>query len=203
MCNHFERVVCDLAVDNQRLLRDDLAQTIVALCDIVRQAPLSPAAKKWIINALKEATRPKSARSDSSPSDHSSDHARNRRRGDPSAYWNASISTPFAVTSGSDSSRPPLQRPLRQKDHRQALRRINHASEGDDSDSPPFPPRIARHRDRVPSPPTPSESARLSHTRRASPSRLLPSQSSPLLATTCPPLASIRDTLTSIVMLST
>lgn len=44
----------DLALGDQSLLRENLAQDIVTLCDLVRQAPLSPAAKWWITDTLLE-----------------------------------------------------------------------------------------------------------------------------------------------------
>lgn len=146
------REAYDLAVGDQRLLRD-LAQIIVTLCDLVRQASFLLVAPKWILNAFKETPRCKSACSDSPPSDHSADHARHHRQKDSSSNRGASKRTSFTLHS--DSSRPPLWRASRQKDHRQALHRIYRTSERNDIYSPPFPPHTARRRAHLPSIPTP------------------------------------------------
>lgn len=48
-----------MAVGNQRLLRDDLAQDIVALCNLMRQASLLPSAAKRITDTLEEVPKSK------------------------------------------------------------------------------------------------------------------------------------------------
>lgn len=178
---------CDLAVGDQRLLGDELTQDIVTLCDLVRQASLVPVAETWISNALKETPRSMSARSHSTPNDHSANH--------PVPADERTLPPIGALPIAPPSHRTAtLHAPL-SDDHRQVLHRICHASERDESDLPPLPPRIAHRRASVP--PNPRI------VRPAKPSRSSPLRPSPLLTTIWPPLASLHDRLTPKVTLQT
>lgn len=164
----------------------------------MRQASLLPVVKKWTLDALKKTPRSTSARSDSTPGNHSADHVRHRQREDLSTVRGAFKRNSFAVTLDSDSSWPPFRIPSRRGDRKQVLNRIYHASERDDSDSPQFPRRITRSRAHVLSLPTPFEPA-ISTTGLTI--EVITARPSPLFSATCPPLASICDRLTPSVML--
>lgn len=56
----------EMAVSDQWLLRDDLAQDIVILCDLKIHASLLLAAVEWITHTLGEAAGSKMTRTDSS-----------------------------------------------------------------------------------------------------------------------------------------
>lgn len=88
----------DLAVGDQRILRDNLARVIVTLCNLVRQA------SRWIADTLKKAARSKTARSDSRLGGHLVDFLRPRRSEEPSSECGSFKRATFPATSDSDSS---------------------------------------------------------------------------------------------------
>lgn len=133
------------ATSSQRLLRDEFAQDIITMYNLVRQASLRSAAAAWIGHTLSEAIKAKAARADLSLSYHSVDRTRSRRREDPSNGQGASKQATFRTTSDSDSSQPPSRRPSRQGNPRQVHHCLHH-----DSDSPLFLPSIAHQRTRTP-----------------------------------------------------
>lgn len=84
MSNCSLREAHDLATSSQQLFRDELAQDIVTMCDVVWRASLRPAAVASIDRVLREDTKAKAARTDSSLSDHSVNCAHPRPHEDPS-----------------------------------------------------------------------------------------------------------------------
>ena len=139
------RFAVQMANQDGTPLCDYLVDDILRLCDLLDRAYATPAGAGWVREALSQASasrRP--ARTTSSGSDTSSS-AGPRRRDEPSSGRGNSKRATLTETSDSDDRQPRHQG--RHPPDRQVTARIYHAT-GDDSDAPPFPPRIFRHRTR-------------------------------------------------------
>ena len=126
-------------------LCDYLVDDILRLRDLLDRAYATPAGAGWVREALSQAAasyRP--VRTTSSDSDTSSS-AGPRRRDEPSSVRGNSKRASLTETSDSDDRQPRHQG--RHPPDRQVTARIYHATD-DDSDAPPFPPRMFRYRTR-------------------------------------------------------
>ena len=135
MANQDGTPLCDYLVDN-----------IFRLCDLLDRAYATPAGAGWVREALSQAAasrRP--TRTTSSGSDTSSS-AVFRGRDEPLNRRGNSKRATLTETSDSDDRQPRHQE--RHPPDRQVTARIYHATD-DDSDAPPFPPRILRYRTRL------------------------------------------------------
>jgi len=147
-----------LASDGRCLLHEDVTRDINSLCSVMSETSLHPPENKWILRTLRPTASSRASRSDSS-SDHSIERTHPRRRDEPSSGRGDSKRATRRLTSDSDSATPPPRRTGNKKASRQVSHRIFHASDRDGSDSPPFPPRIARRRARSIQTQTPCDSA--------------------------------------------
>ena len=126
-------------------LCDYLVDDILRLRDLLDRAYATPAGARWVREGLSQAAASRrSVRTTSSGSDTSSS-AGPRRRDEPSSGRGNSKRASITETSDSDGRQPRQQG--RHLPDRQVTARIYHAAD-DDSDAPPFPPRIFRYRTR-------------------------------------------------------
>ena len=138
------RLAVWLATQDGTALCEFLVDDILRLCDLLDRAYATPAGAGWVRKALDQAAAPRRpARSASSGSDTSSS-AGPRRRDEPSSGRGNSKRATLTGTSDSDDRQP---RGRHHPDKRQGTARIYHATD-DDSDAPPFPPRMFRYRNR-------------------------------------------------------
>ena len=140
------RLAVQLATQDGTALCEFLVDDILRLRDLPDRAYATPAGAGWVREALDQAAasrRP--ARSASSGSDISFS-AGARRRDEPSSGRDNSKRATLTETSDSDDRQPRYQG-RHHPDERQVTARIYHATD-DDSDAPPFPPRIFRYRNR-------------------------------------------------------
>ena len=136
------RFAIQLATQDGTPLCDYLVDDI----DLLDRAHATPAGAEWVREALRQAGAPRRLiRTTSSGSDTSSS-AGPRRRDEPSSGRGNSKRATLTETSDSDD-RQPRHQGRHRPDNRQMTARIYHATE-DDSDAPPFPPRIFRYRTR-------------------------------------------------------
>ena len=140
------RLAVNLATQDGTALCEFLVDDILRLRDLLDRAYATPADAGWVREALDQAAAPRRpARSASSGSDTSSS-AGPRRRDEPSSGRGNSKRATLTETSDSDDRQPRYQG-RHHPDKRQVTARIYHAAD-DDSDAPPFPPRIFRYRNR-------------------------------------------------------
>ena len=140
------RLAVQLANQDGTALCEFMVDDILRLHDLVDRAYATPAGAGWVREALDQAAgsrRP--ARSASSGSDTSSS-AGPRRRDVPSSGRGNSKRATLTETSDSDDRQPRYQG-RHHPDKRQVTARIYHATD-DNSDAPPFPPRMFRYRNR-------------------------------------------------------
>ena len=159
LASHVEATLRALLIDNRTLrlavqlatqdgsgLCEPLVDDILRLRDLVDRAYATPAGAGWVREILEHAAAPRRpARSASSGSDTASS-AGPRRRDEPSSGRGNSNRATLSETSDSDD-RHPRNQDRHHPDKRQVTARIYHATD-DDSDAPPFPPRIFRYRNR-------------------------------------------------------
>ena len=139
------RFAVQMANQDGTPLCDYLVDDILRLCDLLDRAYATPAGAGWVREALRQAAasrRP--ARTTFSGSDTSSSAGPRRREEPSSGRGNSKRAT---LTETSDSDDRQLRHQGRHPPDRQVTVRIYHATD-DDSDAPPFPPRIFRHRTR-------------------------------------------------------
>ena len=139
------RSAVQMATQDGTLLCDYLVDGILRLPDLLDTAYATPAGAGWVREALSQAAascRP--ARTTSSGSDTSSS-AGPRRHDEPSSGRGNSKRAILTETSDIDDRQPRHQG--RHPPDRQATACIYHATD-DDSDAPPFPPRVFRYRNR-------------------------------------------------------
>ena len=139
------RLALQMATQDGTPLCDYLVDDILRLRDLLDRAYATPAGAGWVREALSQAAasrRP--VRTTSSGSDTSSS-AGPRHRDEPSSGRGNSKRASLTETSDSDDRQPRHQG--RHPPDRQVTARIYHATD-DDSDAPPFPPRIFRYRAR-------------------------------------------------------
>ena len=139
------RLAIQLATQGGTPLCDVLVDDILRLRDLLDRAYATPAGAGWVRETLSQAAvSRRSTRTTSSGSDTSSS-AGHRRRDEPSSGRGNSKRVTPTETSDSDDRQP---RHLgRHPPDRQVTARIYHATD-DDSDAPPFPPRIFGYRNR-------------------------------------------------------
>ena len=138
------RLAVRLATQDGTALCEFMVGDILRLRDLLDRAYATPASAGWVREALDQAAAPRQpARSASSGSDTSSS-AGPRRRDEPSSGRGNSKRATLTGTSDSDDRQP---RGRHHPDKRQVTARIYHATD-DDSDAPPFPPRIFQYRNR-------------------------------------------------------
>ena len=155
--NRTLRLAVQLATQDGSGLCEPLVDDILRLRDLVYRAYATPAGAGWVREVLEHAAAPRRpARSTSSGSDTASS-AGPRRRDEPSSGRGNSKRATLSETLDSDD-RHPRNQGRHHPDKRQVTARIYHATD-DDSDAPPFPPRIFRYCNR----------SRRSHPRVATP----------------------------------
>ena len=141
------RYALELATQDGNPLSDRLVDDILHLRDILGRAYGTPDGARWVRETLRDAAAPpRPHRAESSASDSSTTTGQRRREEPSSGQGNAKRATLFR-TSDSDSIQPPRRAGRDQLDRRQVPPRIFHAGKHNDSDVPPFPPRISRHRE--------------------------------------------------------
>ena len=133
----------DLATQDRTPLSDRVVNAILRLRDLLEAACGTPDGAQWLRETLRElAAKHRPDQIDSSASDSSTTTGQRRREAPSSGRGNAKRAT-FSGTSDSDSGQHP-QRTGR--DFRKVPPYIFHAAEHNDSNTPPFPPRIFRPR---------------------------------------------------------
>ena len=140
------RLALQKATQDGTPLCDYLVDDIFRLRDLLERAYTTPAGAEWVREALGQASasrRP--VRTTSSGSDTSSS-AGPRRRDEPSSGRGNSKRATLTETSDSDD-RQSRHQERHHPDKRQVTAHIFHATD-DDSDAPPFPPRMFRYRTR-------------------------------------------------------
>ena len=144
------RLARDLASSQRSPFRPETVDDILTLCDNVRQAYNTPAARPWFqtkLSNLRPAPRWQPRSHTDSASDSSVGTNRQRHREDPASGRGKAKRSMTALTSDSDSSSDAQRGTHDDYRHlRQASPRFYHAPEVDDGTEPPFPPRIARNR---------------------------------------------------------
>ena len=144
--NRTLRLAVQLATQDGSGLCEPLVDDILRLRDLLDRAYATPAGAGWVREVLEPAAAPRRpARSASSGSDTASS-AGPRRRDEPSSGRGKSKRATLSETSDSDDRHPRYQG-RHHPDKRQVTARIYHATD-DDSDAPPFPPRMFRYRNR-------------------------------------------------------
>ena len=143
------RLARDLASSKRSSFRPEINDNILTLCDAVRQAYNTPAARPWFLSKIPQPRAPRwqaHLPTDSSGSDSSVGLNRQRRWDDPASGRGKSKRTMTALTVDSSSG---LDAPHGTYDGyryiRQVYPRFYHAPDPDDGTGPPFPPRIARN----------------------------------------------------------
>ena len=140
------RLAIQMATQDGTPLCDYLVDDILRLRDLLDRAHATPAGAEWVREALSQAAAPRGpTRTTSSGSDTSSS-AGPRRRDEPSSGRGNSKRATLTETSDSDD-RQPRHQGRHHPDKRQVTAHIIHATD-DDSEAPPFPPRIFRYRTR-------------------------------------------------------
>ena len=134
-----------------RLFVDD----IIRLRDLLDTAYATPDGAEWVRDVLRQATASRRPTRTTCSGSDTSFSAGPRRRDEPSSGRGNSKRASLTETSDSDDRQP---RGRHHPDKRQVTARIHHATD-DDSDAPPFPPRVFRYRN----------SSRRPHTRVATP----------------------------------
>ena len=144
------RLTRDLASSQLSPFRPETVEDILTLCDSVRQAYNTPAARPWFLTKLpnaRTALRWQPRFQTDSASDSLVSANRQRHREDPASGWGKAKRTMTALTTDSDSSSGAQRGAHDGYGHlRQVSPRFYHASDPDDGTEPPFPPRIARNR---------------------------------------------------------
>ena len=144
------RLARDLASSQRSPFRPETVDDILTLCDNVRQAYNTPAARPWFqtkLSNLRPAPRWQPRSHTDSASDSSVGTNRQRHREDPASGRGKVKRSMTALTSDSDSSSDALRGTHDDYRHLgQASPRFYHAPEVDNGTEPPFPPRIARSR---------------------------------------------------------
>ena len=144
--NRTLRLAVQLATQDGSGLCEPPVDDILRLRDLLDRAYATPAGAGWVREVLEHAAAPRRpARSASSGSDTASSVGP-RRRDEPSSGRGNSKRATLSETSDSDD-RHPRNQGRHHPDKRQVSARIYHATD-DDSDAPPFPPRIFRYRNR-------------------------------------------------------
>ena len=152
------RLTRDLASSQRSPFRPETVDDILTLCDSVRQAYNTPAARPWFLTKLpnsRTALRWQPRFQTDSASGSSVGANRQRHREDPASGRGKAKRTMTALTTDSDSSSDAQRGAHDGYRHlRQVSPRFYHAPDPDDGTEPPFPPRIARNRleRRAPSP---------------------------------------------------
>ena len=140
------RYALDLATQDRTPLSARLVDNILHLRDLLERAYGTPDGARWVRETLRDAAAsPRPDRAEFSASNFSTTTGQ-RRREEPSSGRGNTKRAILSETLDSDSHQHP-QRAGRDRLNRQVPPRIFHASEHDDSDAPPFPPRISRHRE--------------------------------------------------------
>ena len=133
----------DLATQDRTPLSERVVNAILRLRDLLEAACGTLDGAQWLRDDLREiAAKHRPDQTDSSASD-SSTTTGQRHREDPSSGRGNAKGATFSGTSDSDSGQHP-RRTVRER--RQVPPYIFHAAEHNDSDTPPFPPRIFRPR---------------------------------------------------------
>ena len=141
------RLAIQMATQDGIPLCDYFVEDILRLRDLLDRAYATPAGAEWVRKALSQsATSRRPTRTTSSGSDTSSS-AGPRRRDEPSSGSGNSKRATLTETSDSDD-RQSRHQGRHYPDKRQVTAHIFHATD-DDSDAPPFPPRIFRYRTRL------------------------------------------------------
>ena len=144
------RLARDLASSQRSPFRPETVDEILTLCNNVRQAYNTPAARPWFQNKLsnlRPALRWQPRSHTDSASDSSVGTNRQRHREDPASGRGKAKRSMTALTTDSDSSSDAQKGTLDDYRHlRQASPRFYHAPELDDGTEPPFPPRTACNR---------------------------------------------------------
>ena len=152
------RLTRDLASSQRSPFRPKAVNDILTLCDSVRQAYNTPAARPWFLTKLpnsRTALRWQPRFRTDSASDFSVGANGQRRREDPASGRGKAKRTMTALTTASDSSSDAQRGAYDGYRHlRQVSPRFYHAPNPDDDTEPPFPSQIARNRleRRAPSP---------------------------------------------------
>ena len=137
----------ELATQDRTPLSDRLVDDILHLRDLLERAYGTPDGARWVRKTLRDAAAPsRPDRAESSASDSSTTTGQRRREELSNGRGNAKRAT-LSGTSDSDSHHHPRRAGRDRLDRRQVSPRIFHAAEHNDSDAPPFPPRIPRHRE--------------------------------------------------------
>ena len=140
------RLAIQMATQDGTPLCDYLVDDILCLRDLLDRAYVTPAGAEWVREALSQAAAPRRpTRTTSSGSDTSSS-AGPRRRDEPSSGHENSKRSTLTETSDSDD-RQSRHQGRDHPDKRQVTAHIFYTTD-DDSDAPPFPPRIFRYRTR-------------------------------------------------------
>ena len=144
------RLARDLASFQRSPFRPETVDDILTLCDHVRQAYNTPAARPWFLTKLSN-SRPAPRWQPRSHTDSASDSSvganRQRHREDPASGRGKAKRTMTALTTDSDSSSDAQRGAHDGYRHlRQVSPRFYHAPDLDDGTEIPFPPRIARNR---------------------------------------------------------
>ena len=144
------RLTWDLASSQRSPFRPETVDDILTLCDSVRQAYNTPAARPWFVTKLpnsRTALRWQPRSQTDLASDCSVGANRQRHREDPASGRGKAKRTMTALTTDGDSSSGAQRRAYDGYRHlRQVSPRFYHAPDPDDGTEPPFPPRIARNR---------------------------------------------------------
>ena len=145
------RLARDLASSKRSPFRPEIIDDVLRLCDAVRQAYHTPAARPWFLTNI---SQPRAAprwhthpQTDSSASGSSVGLNRRRRRDDPASGRRKVKRTMTALTTYSDSASDAPHGAYNEYRHlRQVSPCFYHDPDPDDGIGPPFPPRIARNR---------------------------------------------------------
>ena len=144
------RLTRDLASSQRSPFRPETVDDILTLCDAVRQAYSTPAAKPWFLTKLlnsRTAPRWQPRSQTDSASDSSVGANRQRHKEDPASGRGKTKRTMTALTTDSDSSSDAQRGAYDGYRHlKQVSPRFYHAPDPDEGTEPPFLPRIARNR---------------------------------------------------------
>ena len=135
------RLAIQMATQDGTPLCDYLVDDILGLRDLLDRAHATPAGAKWVREALSQAAAPRRPTRTTSFGSDTSSSAGPRRRDEPSSGRGNSKRATLTETSDSDD-RQSRHQGRHHPDKRQVT--IFHETD-DDSDAPPFPPRIFRY----------------------------------------------------------
>ena len=138
------RLAIQMTTQDGTPLCDYLVDDILRLRDLLDRAHATPAGAEWVRKALSQAATPRRPTRTTSSGSETSSSAGPRRRDEPSSGRGNSKRATLTETSDSDD-RQPRHQGRHHPDKRQVTAHIFHATD-DDSDAPPFPPRVFRYR---------------------------------------------------------